>query len=93
MQAQSQDHSVIVYPDLAGGWYFAEIDGKAVYRFGPFDSRKIVKELIPVLFPELPVLEMADSPARGDDEALMILGHAQRMEKITEGQPGSAALV
>ncbi len=40
MQARNDGHSVIVFPDLVGGWYFVEIDGNAVYRFGPSSHTK-----------------------------------------------------
>lgn len=90
MQAQSKSHTVIVYPDTLGGWYFAELDGKFIYRFGPFEH-KIVKELIPVLFPELPVLELVDPSTPKDDAALMILGYAERVGEITKNQSSAVA--
>ncbi|MGE8450620.1 MAG: hypothetical protein ACN6OP_08430 [Pseudomonadales bacterium] len=86
MQAQINGHSVIVYPDMLRGWYFAEIDGKAVYRFGPFESHKLVKELVVLLFPQIPVLELVEPSAPMDDSALMILGNAERVTKVTEEQ-------
>ena len=92
MKAQSKCHSVIVYPDMIGGWYFAEIDGKAIYRFGPFESHKIVTDLMPVLFPEVPVLEVVDPSASNDDVALMILGHAERVGNITKNQVSGEVL-
>ncbi|MWL91295.1 hypothetical protein [Cupriavidus sp. SW-Y-13] len=82
MQAKSDGHSVIVFPDLLGGWYFVEIDGKAVYRFGPFESYKIVSDLVPVLFPEVPKLEILE-PTEFDDDALMILGNGERVAETS----------
>ena len=86
MQAQRNGHSVIVYPDMIGGWYFAEIDGRAVYRFGPFESHKLLGELVGILFPDIPVLELAEPSSPMDDSTLMILGNAERVAKITEEQ-------
>lgn len=48
MQAQNRGHSVIIHSDTIAGWHFAEVDGNAVYRFGPFESHKIVLELVAV---------------------------------------------
>ncbi|MHA7682950.1 hypothetical protein [Cupriavidus sp. PET2-C1] len=86
MQAQASGHSVIVYPDMIGGWYFAEIDRKAVNRFGPFESHKLVRELVEVLFPEIPVLELVEPSPEMDDSALMILGNGERVSQVTEEQ-------
>lgn len=86
MQAQANSHSVIVYPDMVGGWYFAEIDRKAVYRFGPFQSHKLVRELVVVLFPEIPVLELVEPSPEMDDSALMILGNGERVSQVAEAQ-------
>ena len=74
-------HSVILFPASDGGWCFAEVDGASVYRFGPFDSHQAVDELVSVLFPELPKVELSDSTDLLDDSALMILGNAQLMAK------------
>ncbi|MGO4762078.1 hypothetical protein AB4120_06010 [Cupriavidus sp. 2KB_3] len=84
MQARNDGHSVIVFPDLVGGWYFVEIDGNAVYRFGPFESYKIVSDLVPVLFPEIPKLEILE-PTEFDDDALMILGNGERVGETSRG--------
>ncbi|MDW3684197.1 hypothetical protein RA280_21065 [Cupriavidus sp. CV2] len=86
MQVQGNGHSVIVYPDMIGGWYFAEVNGKAVYRFGPFESHKVVRELVVVLFPKIPVLELVERSPEMDDSALMILGNGERVSQVTEEQ-------
>ncbi|MDF3887280.1 hypothetical protein [Cupriavidus basilensis] len=86
MHAPNHGHSVIVYSDMIGGWYFAEIDGKTVYRFGPLESHKLVRELVVVIFPEIPLLELVEPSVPLDDSALMILGNAQRAARITEVQ-------
>ncbi|MGO4156230.1 hypothetical protein [Cupriavidus sp. YAF13] len=86
MQAQANGRSVIVYPDMIGGWYFSEIDRKAVYRFGPFESHKLVTELVGVLFPEIPALELVEPSSEMDDSALMILGNGERVSRVTQEQ-------
>ncbi|WP_454731836.1 MULTISPECIES: hypothetical protein [Cupriavidus] len=92
MQAQSKTQSVVLYSDTAGGWHFAEIDGKNVYRFGPFDSRKIVEDLIPVLFPELPVLDFPSPLTSADDETIMVLANGGLVSKISHEHAALAAL-
>jgi len=86
MQAKIEGHSVIVFPDLTGGWYFVEVDGDAIYRFGPFDSYEIVSDLLPVLFPEVPTLKILE-PVELDDNALMILGNGERVGETTREHP------
>ncbi|MCM3609477.1 hypothetical protein M4D49_28785 [Cupriavidus pauculus] len=82
MQAKTEGHSVIVFPDLTGGWYFVEVDGDAIYRFGPFDSYVIVSDLLQVLFSEVPTLKILE-PVELDDNALMILGNGERVGQKT----------
>lgn len=79
MHNQHTSRSVILFPTSNGGWCFAEVDGASVYRFGPFDSRRIVDELISVLFPDVPRVELRDSSEVLDDSALMIRGNAELM--------------
>ncbi|WER46671.1 hypothetical protein CupriaWKF_03565 [Cupriavidus sp. WKF15] len=83
MAIQHAGHSVILFPALNGGWCFAEVDGASVYRFGPFDSHQVADELVSVLFPEVPRIELSDSSEVLDDSALMIRGNAERMTNST----------
>ncbi|MGY2492622.1 hypothetical protein [Cupriavidus sp. CP313] len=76
-------HSVILFPASDGGWCFAEVDGASVDRFGPFDSHQAADELVSVLFPEVPRVELSNSSELLDDSALMILGNAELMTKNT----------
>lgn len=79
---QHTGHSVILFPALDGGWYFAEVDGSAVYRFGPF-THQAADELVSVLFPEVPKVELSDSSEALDDSALIIRGNAELMTTAT----------
>ncbi|CAG2126887.1 hypothetical protein LMG31506_00222 [Cupriavidus yeoncheonensis] len=79
MKVQDTRHSVILFPASACGWCFAEVDGASVYRFGPFDSRQIVEELVSILFPDVPRVELTDSSDLLDDSALMTRGNAELM--------------
>uniref|UniRef100_UPI003F4905D9 hypothetical protein n=1 Tax=Cupriavidus yeoncheonensis TaxID=1462994 RepID=UPI003F4905D9 len=80
MHTQYTGHGVILFPDADGAWYFAEIDGASVDRFGPFASHQAAAELVSVLFPDVPRVEL-HKPTDGlmDDSALMIRGNAELM--------------
>ncbi len=87
MYNQHTGHSVLLFPASEGGWCFAEVDGASVYRFGPFDSHAAVDELVSVLFPEIPRVELGDSAELLDDSALMIRGNAELMAKKSALRP------
>lgn len=79
MDTQYTGHGVILFFDGDGRWHFAEIDGASVDRFGPFASQQAAGELVSVLFPDVPQVELRN-PADGlDDSALMIRGNAELM--------------
>ncbi|MGO4808633.1 hypothetical protein AB4156_03390 [Cupriavidus sp. 2MCAB6] len=42
---------VVVYRSSPASWFFAEVDGNDIYRFGPFESERIVSEILPVIYP------------------------------------------
>lgn len=42
---------VVIYQSSPASWFFAEVDGGCIYRFGPFASEKIVNEILPVIYP------------------------------------------
>jgi len=81
MNVQHICHSVILFPASAGGWCFAEVDGASIYRFGPFDTRERVEELVSVLFPEVPRVELSDASELLDDSTLMTRGNAELTPK------------
>ncbi|AGW94585.1 hypothetical protein N234_31555 [Ralstonia pickettii DTP0602] len=83
MHTQYTDLIVILFPGTNGGWYFAEIDGASVCRFGPFESHQAVEELVSVLFPEVPRVELRDSSDLLDDRVLMIRGNEELVAKRT----------
>ncbi|MGO4307605.1 hypothetical protein [Cupriavidus sp. RAF12] len=88
MQAHIIDHKVIVHSDSLGGWYFTEMDGNASYRFGPFASLKLVNELVPVLFPGIPVLDRLGPSSVVDDASTMLHGNEEYVAR-----PGGDAII
>ncbi|MGE8450624.1 MAG: hypothetical protein ACN6OP_08450 [Pseudomonadales bacterium] len=42
---------VVIYRSSPAGWFFAEMSGGCIYRFGPFASERIVNEILPVIYP------------------------------------------
>ncbi|KAI3600929.1 hypothetical protein D8I24_4110 (plasmid) [Cupriavidus necator H850] len=90
MQSKISGHTLNVFADLVRRWHLAEIEEKCVDRFGPFGSHKLIKESMPVLFPEVPVPEVAGPSVSADDDALMILRNAERAGKVTECQSSAA---
>lgn len=90
MQSKIPRHRLNAFADLVRRWHLAEIEGKCVYRFGPFESHKLIKESMPVRFPEVPVPEVAGPSVSANDDALMILRNAERVGKVTENQSSAA---
>ncbi|WP_439668954.1 hypothetical protein [Cupriavidus necator] len=90
MQSKISGHTLNVFAGLVRRWHLAEIEEKCVDRFGPFGAHKLIKESMPVLFPEVPVLEVAGPSVSADDDAQMILRNAERVGKVTESQSSAA---
>lgn len=87
MLNQHIGHSVILFSASEGGWCFAEVNAASVYRFGPFESHQAADELVSVIFPEIPRVELCDSSDLLDDSALMIRANAELMAKCTSARP------
>ncbi|RDK05696.1 hypothetical protein [Cupriavidus lacunae] len=93
MQSKIPGHTLNVFADLVRRWHLADIEEKCVYRFGPFGSHKLIKKSMPVLFPEVPVPEMAGPSVSANDDALMILRNVERVGKVTENQSSAASRI
>lgn len=79
---------VVFYPLATGKWVFAELNGSSVIHFGPFDSRKVVEELLLNMYPETPSVELSTQRAMLDDDAVSILGYAAARQVVGHEETG-----
>ncbi|MDW3687146.1 hypothetical protein RA280_36505 [Cupriavidus sp. CV2] len=51
MSKEARRTVVVVYRSHPKNWFFAEVDGGCIDRFGPFESEKIVNDILLVIYP------------------------------------------
>lgn len=80
---------VVFFPLDTGKWVFAEVIGpRSVIHFGPFESKKVVRELLLDMYPETPSVELSTQRAMLDDEAVSILGYAAARRAVVQEETG-----
>ncbi|WP_183036487.1 hypothetical protein [Cupriavidus sp. UME77] len=79
---------VVFYPLDTGKWVFAEVIGPSVIHFGPFESKKVVQELLSDMYPETPSVELSTQRAMLDDDAVSILGYAAARRAVVKEETG-----
>lgn len=75
MNAQSR-RLVAVYSVSRSEWYIAEVNEGETVQFGPFDSRAVVDDVLPCLYPRERTLELPEQAVKLEDEAVAILCNA-----------------
>ncbi len=62
---------VVIYRSSPDSWFFAEVDGSCIYRFGPFESERIVNDVLPVIYPTNLLRETITAMIDCDDATLL----------------------
>lgn len=75
MNAQTR-RRVVVYSVSRSEWYIAEVNEGEIVQFGPFDSRAVVDDVLPCLYPRESALELPEQAVKLKDEAVEILCNA-----------------
>ncbi|MGO4155053.1 hypothetical protein [Cupriavidus sp. YAF13] len=71
MSKEAHRTVVVIYRSHPQHWFFAEVDGGCTYRFGPFESEKIVNDILLVIYPAGIPRETLTAMTDCDDDTLL----------------------
>ncbi|MGO4332581.1 hypothetical protein AB4Z48_38315 [Cupriavidus sp. 2TAF22] len=94
MQSGISGIAVVTYRTAPSSWFFAEVDGTWIYRFGPFSSAKALDDVLTVIY-ATPPQRAAIAPVGECDDAVVLLAAAALAAPSPPGRrmPASAGTV
>ncbi|WP_454731976.1 MULTISPECIES: hypothetical protein [Cupriavidus] len=76
MQSKVPSIAVVTYCTAPSSWFFAEVDGTWIYRFGPFSSAKALNDVLTVIYTTPPQRAAIELVGECDDVVVMIAAAA-----------------
>lgn len=88
MQSGIPGIAVVTYRTAPSSWFFAELDGTSIFRFGPFASAKSLDDVLAVIY-ATPPQRAAIAPVGECDDASVLLAAATLAAPSPPGDGGA----